>query len=225
MAKLSILSVKVGTILRTGALPNSSPILGVLKTMEEFNTLRMQIDGLKDETGFLAERLTGETRTGITEQKQAIRGRVAVLDYANTAWLKHVIRIEEILKRGYDPSMPPETWYIGLLEQPHWWEKQWVDESEQVRRVFRQPVPYAVEQKYRVARKTKLFDRIVVASPFQEDFRISGRPLNDPGIWGFIPKDPEVGLVARTNPRVIGNCIGFHIAMWDFAKDRARAGL
>lgn len=227
-AKLKELSAQAQRILREGTLVNS-PILELLKTMEEFHTLRQQIDDLTYETAFLADRLTGKTRTQIPEQKQAIGERTAVLHYTNTAWLKHLLRIEAILQRGYDPGMPPDAWHLGYLQQPRWWTKEWTDQGGQNVRIFRQTIPDWVEERYRAARTAKvygmqLFDRIIVASPRVEDFR-APLDLCDPGIWGLIPRDPEIQLCVKTSPRVIENAIGFRIAMWDFEKDRARAGL
>lgn len=100
---------------------------------------------------------------------------------------------------------------------------------------FKAPIPPPVLAKYRQARDTRLFERFVVASPDFELFKETASLFSEPILVGYTRENanrqvlfqPPRGLGGQTEERpgaVVTNGIGFLIASWDLAKDRAAAG-
>lgn len=138
-------------------------------------------------------------------------------------------KLAQAIHLGYEPFTVSEKYYLGGIE----------DTAGGWR--FNSPLPPTIIDKYREAKKAKVFDRIVVASPNQNHFLKLSTMRIDPLMVGFVKEDDRfpVRLSFRSgeageysdeysdwkgqeegNPGVkVDNGIGFLIAHWDLSND------
>ena len=183
-----------------------------------------EFQGVVEEIQELNDRLhRKDKQSRISEQREAIKMRLEALGLTYGDPIKQIAAIERILKEGYDPGMPSQNWTIGFVTKSE--GSRFVDWGQDYR-VWRQPIPYEVEEKYHTAKKSKLFDTIMISSPFVEDFTVFARPKTDPIMFGFIPADPTRKMKIETMKGTSGsgkfilqNVVGFRIAVWNLDED------
>lgn len=179
--------------------------------------------GIREELAILQETLRerGGSLFGIGTQmpqgqKEAYKTRIRVLE-----------RVLGALELGYTPYSVPKNFWAGRLNPDDW---------SGLQLVFRAPMPREVLEKYKKAKRTKLFDCFVVASPDETLFREAPSMFCEPVLVGFVGSNmylylshPEGqranGSSQRTTGLITNGGTGFLIAMWDLEKDRKAAGL
>lgn len=93
--------------------------------------------------------------------------------------------------------------------------------------LFKKVIPLHVMEQYKTAKKFKVFDYFVVASPCREDFKEYGLP-KDPVLLGLIMETPGIKFFSSDGWAKVTDIKGtyfFEIGRWDMAKDLKNAGL
>jgi len=147
-------------------------------------------------------------------QRTVYRDRIRQIE----AELEGTSKIISAIETGYEPYTIPETFYAGLVETRRPWQ-----DSNGIWLRFNAPMPAEVLDKYEEARKSKLFDTFLVASPDRDLFEEISPITVEPFLVGYVKTTPE-GVRFSTNPskkykfQAFGG-VGFLIAHWDLKKD------
>ncbi len=190
-------------------------------------TLRKNCREILLEIRDLEQRLHGKESTSYSEQKDAARESVLRLKQAS----QRSIRLGKILEAEYVVGTPPDDWYVGYIQKQGFLKYVLYDQMEQTYLIYRQVLPRTAEKKYRIAQARKLFDEIIIASPFREDFSVFGRGATVFAIYGFIQANPTQPLenLARSRSSFFQyhllqnnfkNAMGFMIASWDDSDEK-----
>lgn len=161
------------------------------------------------------------------EQKQVSKQRIRILE----ARIESLYRICQALELGYEPFTPNSAWYGGFVDQLRRRERDSLGTGTYY--LFQAPIPPSPLTKYREAKKTGLFERILVFAPQPELFRQIGSLACDPVMVGYVRLSEEMvsmkfrrwkginpTIPVQIPPKVKGG-VSFLIVQWNLGEDLA----
>lgn len=147
-------------------------------------------------------------------QKTVYRDRIRQIE----AELEGASKIISAIEAGYEPYTVPKNFYAGLVAKRRLWQ-----DPNGIWLRFNAPMPEEVLDKYEDAKKSKLFDTYLVASPNRDLFVQISTLTCEPFLVGYVRTTPRdvtfsTNTIKEYNFQAFGG-VGFLIAHWDLEKD------